>query len=162
MALLLSAALGSYKDINVAPGFPIPIPIKKRGPHYKADFKTTPALSTDANIDAPVDDNLDDKPDIVIFKNKLPIMVIEVKSSMPVDCCKVRPNDWMEMLIYCHYVLKIYNKVIMLGILSDGKTWHILKLIMKDNRLSVKDYYELTSKDDDVIVGSIPSILNII
>ena len=50
----------------------------------------------------------------------------------------------------------------MLGALSNRKAWHVLRLVMRDGRLSVTDHCALTDQKDDVIVGSIPNILKML
>ena len=45
----------------------------------------------------------------------------------------------------------------MLGALTGGKTWQILRLMLKDNALVVQRYYRLSSTEDKEIVGSIPA-----
>ena len=99
-------------------------------------------------------------PDLVIFKEALPIMIIEVKTTVPIEFYKVKADECIEMLMYCFYIMRLYKREVVLGSLTDGKVWHTLKLTKKDDGLVVEDYYILESTEDHIIVGNIPNLLD--
>ena len=75
------------------------------------------------------DETTDDSgPDMVIYKKSLPIMILEVKTSVPIDFYKIRPHECIELLIYCLYVMKLHQREAILGSLTDRRTWQVLNL----------------------------------
>ena len=46
-----------------------------------------------------------------------------------------------------------------LGCLTDGKVWHVMKVSRNDKHLSVNDYVTFSSSDDSVIINTIPHLL---
>ena len=105
------------------------LPHKKKGPPYTADF----IITKDSN--PTVEEGLTGRPDFVVFQKATPIVVIEVKVVIPVEFFKVKPHDCIELLIYCFYLMRLHKRDTILGVLTDGESWHVLKLMMQDSRL---------------------------
>lgn len=60
-------------------------------------------------------------------------MVLEVKTVVPIDFYKVKANECIELLIYCEDIQERGDVRS-----TDRKVWHVLKLVMKDNRLQLQ------------------------
>ena len=72
---------------------------------------------------------------IMVSQNKSLLMVITVKKSIPVNFAANEPADVIEMLIYTLYLLSMRNQSSsILGILTDGSTWHCLSLQQNNNK----------------------------
>ena len=88
-------------------------------------------------------------------------MVIEVKKSLATNSLQIEMQDAVEMLIYCYYVLKI-EQVSVVGVLTDGYTWHCLQLLMPrgTDTLEVMKYTVISSDDEKVVLNHIPSLIH--
>lgn len=161
------------------------IPIKKRGQPYQMDFlivedekqqqsaiselpitRDRETSTSEASISeaSTSEASISKAPNILIFKKNFPLMVIEVKASVPADIAKINSHDLIELLLYCHYFMRLRKLEKILGILTDGETWHTIKLqrIPMSNLLSVKDYAVLCSTDASIIIGNIPKLMELI
>lgn len=73
------------------------------------------------------------RPDVVVFKKSFPIMMLDIKTSIPLDFYKVPASKCIELLIYSLYIMQIYSRQVLLRVLTDGKAWQILKLAKYDS-----------------------------
>ena len=64
---------------------------------------------------------------MVVYHNSFPLMIIEVKSVVAVEFGTVTESDCTGMLIYCLYILRTEKRNTVLGCLTDGKVWHVMK-----------------------------------
>ena len=55
--------------------------------------------------------------------------------------------------------MRIHGRETILGTLTDGKTWHVFKLLLKVGGLFVQEYYVLCSRKDEMIIKAIPVVL---
>ena len=51
-------------------------------------------------------------------------MAIEIKKSVGVYINQVDHNDVIELLVYGHYVMRIFQTKEILATLTDGFVWH--------------------------------------
>ena len=65
----------------------------------------------------------------------------------------------MMPLIYCHYLMRLYDVSDMLGTLSDGRIWHTIKFTMQEGMLRVMKYTNMVAKDDNEVIAAIPNLL---
>ena len=140
-------ALHNCEELTVVPSLTIELPFKKKGPSYRSDF----VIMTEQSESAKMEQSGSNNPDSVIFKEALPIMIIEVKTTIPIEFYKVKADECIEMLVYCFYIMRLYKREVVLGSLTDGKVWHTLKLTKKDDGLVVEDYYILESTEDHIM-----------
>ena len=98
----------------------------------------------------------------MVSKNNSLLMVIEVKKSISVNFATNEPSDVIEMLIYSSYLLSIYNQSSsVLGILTDGLTWHCLRLQRSNsNCMKLLKYCRITDKSEELVIGTIPRLLS--
>lgn len=96
---------------------------------------------------------------MVVYQSNIPAMIIEVKTVVAIEFDIIKAHECIEMLIYCLYILRLSKTHVVLGCLTDGKAWHVLKVKRIENELSVSDYMAFSSSDDGVIVNTIPSLL---
>ena len=57
----------------------------------------------------------------MIFKEAI---IIEVKTTVPIKSDKIKPDECIEMLVYCFNIMGLYKREAVLGSLTDGKMWH--------------------------------------
>ena len=94
---------------------------------------------------------------MVVYHSSKPIVVIKAKVSITVDFRIIPPYFVMEMLIYCIYIMRMKKTDVVLGCITDGKTWHTLKLTMDENKeLTVHKYVNFSSHDNQFIIRKIP------
>ena len=55
-------------------------------------------------------------------------MVVDIKKSVPMGFMMTNTSKILEILIYCHYLLKIKGTSTVLIVLTDGANWHYLSL----------------------------------
>lgn len=55
-----------------------------------------------------------------IIKDGQYIMVIEVKRSFATDFTVTDTHDCIEMILYCYYMMRLYNVEVVLGTAMDG------------------------------------------
>lgn len=63
--------------------------------------------------------NSDNGLNTVIYTKSMPI-ILEVKTSV------LHPHEFIELVIYCMYIMRQHQRKVTLGGLTDGKTWEIL------------------------------------
>jgi len=106
-----------------------------------------PSYSTDARM--------------VVYKESTPIIVIEVKTVVPVEFEIIKPSECIKMLIHCLYTMRISKLDSILGCLTDGIVWHVLKLARQnETKVFVNDYMRFASADNSVILSAILNLLN--
>ena len=154
VALLLFLSLRGIKEVKIIPSFPIEIPEKKKGPPYQTDF----LIKSDHSYSGV---------DFVLLKenihDNIPIMLIEVKSSVNIDLCKVNPQYVIELLVYCQYIMRLYKLTAILGSLTDGLVWHTMKIGLDSELCSllITKYTVIYSTDKSKIVGAIPKLFKL-
>ena len=70
-------------------------------------------------------------------------MVLGVKSVVSIEFKIVKPQDCIEMLIYCLYITRLFNIDGVLGCVTDRKVWHVLRVSRSGNELSIKGLHDL-------------------
>ena len=130
VALLLYMAFGNSKNVTVAPSLDIELPFKKRGPPYQSDFVIMTKEQTPTEASKPSSSSTTG---MVLYQSNVPAMIIEVKIVVAMDFKSVKAHECIEMLIYCLYILRIQNLQAVLGCITDGKVWHVLRVRKIDN-----------------------------
>ena len=148
LAMLCAAALGP-KGCTVSPFYVLHHEMKHKGsPHY-TDLLIEKVQST-ASTSAPV---------LFVQDDGIPVMVIEIKKTTPVQLVDVRYKDMMEMLIYCLYIARQHNSAILCGAISDIFNWHFIVLKPWDNKLEVLKYTKFSINDEEELLGILPQLL---
>ena len=83
----------------------IELPFITRGPSYQSDFIVMQAEQSTG--DSSVEQSAGEVADLVIYRRKVTVIVIETKAVVPVTIETVKPTDMFEMLIYCLYITRI-------------------------------------------------------
>ena len=96
---------------------------------------------------------------LVLFKT-IPVIVIEVKTTVNARFEFIKESDCIEMLIYCLYIARTKNLKSIIGCLTDGNSWHVLKTTRNENDLIINDYMTCTSCDTSEILNKLPQLLN--
>jgi len=97
-----------------------------------------------------------------VCKDSSVIMLIEVKKVIPAKFLTNEPSDVLKMLIYCRYVSQLYVLTLLVGVLTDGSSWHCMMLgSMKNGRMKLLKYHHFTCTDELKIIGTIPELLNL-
>lgn len=50
------------------------------------------------------------------------------------------PDDVIELLIYCHYILGLYNQTCVIGSLTDGANLHGIYIKKDDGTMKISKY----------------------
>ena len=97
----------------------------------------------------------------MVSQNNSLLMVIEVKKTISVSFAANDPANVIEMLIYSLYLLSMRKQSSsILGILTDGLTWHCLSLQHSDNNhMKLLKYCCISDKNEELIIGTIPHLL---
>ena len=85
----------------------IEIPFIKRGPSYQSAFIVMQAEQSTRGSSVEEQQSASGVADLVIYRRKAPVIVIETKAVVPVTIETVKPTDMIEMLIYCLYITRI-------------------------------------------------------
>ena len=89
-------------------------------------------------------------------------MVIEVKTAVAADLGKVWNHDCIELIIYCHYLMRLKNLRKILGSLTDGHVWHTFKFEgIATSRLILTGYTVLCNTDLRVVVANIQNLMKL-
>ena len=160
VAFLLCAALKGY-CMKVFPYVNIDVPIKKKDHPYQTDFLICD-FSQHKKSEQPVE-SIKLPCSMLIQKLGQSVMVIEVKRSVSVNFNNIDTQHSMELIIYCLYVMRIYDCNRILGSLTDGQTWHTLKFEKNGNTNTLKllKHTVLSSVDQQIILGTIPKLLDL-
>ena len=120
VAFLLYATLKDIKYVHIVPSLDIEIPFTKKGLPYNTDFVIFRKVEQLQREEQPSEAG----PSIglVVYHNSFPIIVIEIKAGIPIDFFKVTPQHYMELFIYCIYIMRMKKTDVMLGCVTDGKT----------------------------------------
>ena len=62
------------------------------------------------------------------------------------DILNIQSRDAIELLIYCHYLMRLENIPILLGTLTDGRIWDTMKLSIENNMVKVFKVHENISE----------------
>ena len=108
-----------------------------------SDTGTNPPTSTGAGM-------------LVLFET-IPVIVIKVKTTVH---AAFEESDCIEMLIYCLYIARTNNLKSIMGCLTDGNSWHVLKITRNENKLIINEYMTFTSSDTSEILNKLPRLLN--
>ena len=76
---------------------------------------------------------------------------MEVKIGIPINYRKVTPHRYIEVFIYCLYIMKIHKPDMILGTLTDGTR-------LCEGELRLEMYTSITSQDNHVVMGSIAQL----
>lgn len=159
VALLLYAAFKDHGNINVE----VELPITKKGPAYHTDYVimkeqlalsgTDASASTDASTstDASISTDARGPTGILVCQQKIPVIVIEVKTVVPMEFEMMKASNSIEMLIYCLYLLRTWKLNSVIGCLTNGKVWHAIKVKRMDRELCIIDYMTFASTCIQVI-----------
>ena len=96
---------------------------------------------------------------LVLFET-IPVIVIEVKTTVHAAFDFIKESDCIEMLIYCLYIARTNNLKSIMGCLIDGNSWHVLKITRNKNKLIINEYMMFTSSDTSEILNELPRLLN--
>lgn len=142
-------------NLTIKPFMNLDLPYKKKGQPYQADFVIYRQCE-------PPTDEPPTEVNMVVFNKTTPIMVIEAKPGIPVDFLQVKAKHTIELLVYCHYIMRISNINIILGSLTDGNTWHTMKLKLERGHFTVMKTVLLSNIDEGIIVRNIPKLFDIL
>ena len=165
VAMLLYFTFRDNRDLVVEPSFEVELPFTKKGPHYHTDYSIllkqpfspgTGSSSSDTSIEPPASTGTG----MLVLCKKIPVIVIEVKTTVSAQFEFVKESDCIELLIYCLYIARIKNLQSIMGCLTDGNSWHILKTTRNENVLIINDYMTYTSCDTKTILNILPQLLN--
>ena len=59
-------------------------------------------------------------------------MIIEVKQAVAANFQQINLHHTLEFLIYCNYLMKLNNLGKIMGMITDGHTWHTITIIYKN------------------------------
>ena len=89
-------------------------------------------------------------------------MVIELKQSVSIDFLVVDAHDAIEMLLYCHYLMRLYDVDKVLGTITDGHVWHTIKFEQNEGQgLRVLKYVAICTQDEKQVIGSLPQLMKL-
>lgn len=156
------AALKENKDVYIAPSPDIEVPITKKGPSYSSDFVVFRRM--EQKVKQPQSKQ---EPDVsaglIVYNKSVPVIIVEAKAGIPIKFINVTSQFYMELFIYCIYIMRTTEANIVLGCLTDGKTWHVFKVTLNDDgELSLHSYLSFASASDQVIINTIPRLLDIL
>ena len=69
----------------------------------------------------------------------------------------IEPNEVIEMLIYCRYILDIREQTNVTGILTDSINWHCFYLEKNEQLMSISTF---SSKNDSEIIATLPKLIS--
>ena len=145
MLLYLAFLNASFKLI---PFFSVDIPFKKKGPAYQTDYILT-------------NTEIEDIPKYKLIRGGKLVMVIEIKKTVNTNFTSIEPHDVLELMVYCQYLMRLYDKEMILGSLTDGRVWHTIKFGMEEDMLMIMKYGNIIAKDDMEVIGSVPNLLTL-
>ena len=156
---MISASLKSNNyEVKPFHSLELPTNAKKVGHPYVVDMVISDSESSDNST------TLDEQSSVAtVHKGRSLFMVIEVKKAVPAKFSMNEPTNVIEMLIYCKYLMTLYDhQTPLIGILTDGFSWHCMKLKPSDNGcMGVLKYHNFTSTDELIVIGTIPGLLQI-
>jgi len=156
VVFLMYAVIKDTRDLLIIPSLDLDIPIKKKDQSdiviFKREYDQEDQQAEDVR----------NGPGVVVHKLGVPILVVEVKIGIPVDYSKVTPHHYIELFIYCLYIMKIHKTDMILGTLTDGSTWHTFKFLLCGGELQLEMYTSFASQDHHVVMGSIAQLLTLI
>ena len=154
----MHAALQHVQDVHIAPSLDIELPVTKKGPPYNADFVVFKSVNK-----KPLSKENNDTTGFVVYSKDVPIMVVEAKAGIPIRYVNVPSQNYMELFIYCIYIMRTTEAKIVLACLTDGKTWHVFKVSLTNGcELSLHTYLSFANENDQVIMNTIPYLLTLI
>ena len=145
MLLYLAFLNASFKMI---PFFSVDIPFKKKGPAYQTDYILT-------------NTEIEDIPKYKLIRGGKLVMVIEIKKTVNTNFTSIEPHDVLELMVYCQYLMRLYDEEMILGSLTDGRVWHTIKFGMEEDMLMIMKYGNIIAKDDMEVIGSVPNLLTL-
>ena len=157
-------------DVVVQPSFEVELPFTKKGPHYHTDYSIlmkqpispgTGSSRSDSEIgsssyDTGTNPITSTGAGMLVLFETIPVIVIEVKTTVHASFDFIKESDCIEMLIYCLYIARTNN----LKSIMDGNSWHVLKITRNENNLIINDYMMFTSSDTSEILNKLPRLLN--
>lgn len=107
--------------------------------------------SSDTNILTLTDSNIDSNI----------IAVIEVKKGINGDVLLVEPKFVIEMLLYVQYLMALHEKDSLIGMITDGTSWHCMQFSSASNsKLSVNKFLSFEANQNDMWI--IPEVLKLL
>lgn len=151
-------AFSHHDNISVTLSLEIELWVKKIGPAYHPDHviinEQSELSSTDAkNLFTGADArNISNSTDargscmgtgMLVYQLKTPVMVIVVKTVVPIEFEMVEASDCIEMLIYCLYILRSLDLNSIIGCVTDAKVWHAIRVSRNDTDLCINKIHDI-------------------
>ena len=162
VTLMMAIALKS-SNYQIVPYHALELPLKKVGHPYTADMlirdnKSDKSSSMSCSDDV---DSVDEvAPIAAIAKKHNIIMVVEIKKKLAAEFSANDPDEVLELLIYCRYILTLNKQAAVIGAMTDSATWHFFHLCCKDDiSMNVTKYVHFTSTAESEILGVLPTLL---
>ena len=157
---MLAAALKPL-GCTVVPYLVLKLPSKKPGHPYVSDVVIKGQLECESESSSGSVSDTQSAALITTVANKeLIVMVIECKKTVSALLVMIEPNEVIEMLIYCRYLLEIREQTNIMGILTDSINWHCFYLQKSEQLMSISKYLTFSSKKDSEIIVTLPQLIS--
>ena len=98
---------------------------------------------------------------MLVLLRSIPVIVVEVKTTVNVQFEFVNESDVIEMLIYCLYLSRRKSLASIIGCLTDGNSWHILRMRRNEDYLTINQYLTYTNSKTEEILSKLPKLLKV-
>ena len=163
VTLMMATSL-RFKQCKIVPYHILELPEKRPGHPLIADMIIKGSQSAESSsVGSSVSESAAAEQPIIttISHNECVIMIIECKKIVSPSVALVNSDDLMEMIIYCRYIIDIRQEQgIVIGILTDGISWHCFYFHNQDNHLlKIVKYMTFQSKEGAKIIATLPQLL---
>ena len=157
LTFLLAVAFQAT-DIKVVPFVMMSVPQIRRGHPYEMDLLFAKGFNN--SMDDTTTTSSTPITTLAHGTSRKVIAVVEIKKSVSRDFKLVESSAMIELILYVRYMMTLTQCNKMMGILTDGSSWHCLEFTGDDSvLLNIKRYVSFCGTEIQII-GTVPQLFN--